>query len=331
MVVPIENPADEFLHVPGDRRLWNESYYFDFVSGDVRGFARIGLQPFEDRANLWFYVVRDDGIYWVRDENVPVENCYGLAIETPSFEQRFEVVAPYQEWSISSTGSVNYSKSTRDVFTGDVSRVDVDCDLSFVDPIHEAYSLKADDEAQSHYNQAGRFEGELTLDGSSITVDGAGFRDHSWGGFRDWTPGEWGSYFGALQFDDGGTVMFAVSSRPDGGLRNGHGYRYRGGSAVAIEEVDIYCEDGLSREDRPRGWAEGDLPDHITVSIETDEGAEAIDCVPLGNVPVGYEDRNWELTDPDGPRLKSMLNRIPLRATCETRTGTGWFDCLLPL
>lgn len=331
MVNAVTEAKDEFLHAPGGRRLWNESYYLDFFDDDIQGYARIGLQPFENRANVWFYALADDGIYWFRDENVPIENHYGLTVTTPAFEQRFQMLTPFEEWSITGSGSGRYSPSSAAVFDGDFEAVGIDAALSFVDPIHNPYSMKLHVEGQSHYNHAGRFTGELQLGESTIEVDGRGFRDHSWGWFRDWTPGEWGHYYSGLQFESGDCFMFAVQVRPNGGLRKGHGYHSSPDSVSDITAVDITCADGLTKEKRPRAWAEGDIPDEIVCSLDTDNGTVEIHCVPLGNTPLGYEDRNWELTDPEGPWLQSILNRMPLKATWNGTKGTGWFESSLPL
>lgn len=331
MVTTIAEAKDEFLHAPGDRRLWNESYYLDFFDDDVQGYARIGLQPFENRANVWFYALKDGEIYWHRDENVPIENHYGLTVKTPKFEQRFQILEPFQEWSITRSGSGRFSSSSAAVFDGEFEPVEIEADLSFSDPIHDPYSMKLHVEDQSHYNHAGRFTGELRLDGSTVDVDASGFRDHSWGWFRDWTPGEWGHFYSGLQFESGDCFMFAVQVRPEGGLRNGHGYHSSSESVTDVTAVDVTCEDGLSKDERSRAWADGDIPDKIVFSLETDDGDVKIHGTPVGNTPLGYEDRNWALTDPDGPWLQSALNRMPLKATWNGVEGTGWVESSLPL
>lgn len=331
MVTHISDVRDEYLHVPGERRLWNESYYLDFTDESVQGFARIGLQPFEDRANLWFYMLKDDGIYWFRDEDVPIENHYGLTITSRDFDQRFQLVEPFQEWSITASGVGNYSDSSAAVFHGETERVDIDADLTFRDPLHDPYSMKLHVEDQSHYNHAGRFTGELHLGESNDEVEATGFRDHSWGWFRDWTPGEWGHFYSGLQFESGDCFMFAVQVCPDGSLRKGHGYHSTPESVANIEAVDVSCHDGMTKEERPRAWAEGDIPEKIVCTVTTEDATQEIQCTPTGNVPLGYEDRNWELTDPDGPWLQSILNRMPFKAEWNGTSGAGWFESSLPI
>lgn len=331
MVTLVSEARDEFLHAPGDRRLWNESYYLDFFGDEVQGFARIGLQPFEDRANVWLYALYDDGIYWFRDENIPIENHYGLSVRTTEYEQRFQMLVPYRKWSITGSGTGRYSTSSAEVFDGTFDEVGIEADLTFADPIHDPYSMKLHVEDQSHYNHAGWFTGEMHLGGSSVEVEATGFRDHSWGWFRDWTPGEWGHYYAGLQFESGDCFMFAVQVRPDGGLRNGHGYRSTPDSVADITEVDVRCVDGLSKTERPLEWAEGNIPEEIICTLETVDGEDEIHLTPKGNVPLGYEDRNWELTDPDGPWLQSVLNRMPVETMRDGDRGTGWLESSLPL
>lgn len=100
---------DEYLHEPMDRRLWNESYYFDFTGNSVRGFTRLGFQPFERRANVWCYLVHDGQAYWYRNERIPLEDCFGLRTETDSFVQRYETLEPHERWSLRAEGAFSTS------------------------------------------------------------------------------------------------------------------------------------------------------------------------------------------------------------------------------
>lgn len=323
--------ADEYLHSPEDRRLYNESYYFDFADESVRGFTRLGFQPYEDRANLWVSLVAEGEVYWYRDEDIPISDVFGLNVETPAFEERFRIHEPHSRWSITGEGTGCRSGSPEAVFAGEYSEVPLELDLEFRDPLHEPHSMALHVEDQSHYNHAGRYTGTVTLDGTEFAIDTSGFRDHSWGWFRDWTPGEWGHYWSSLQFDDDSHFLFANQIRPEGGQRGAFGYLDEPDGATPVDSIDVRCEDDLTKDQRAREWAHGNLPDEFVYTVEVGDRTEEIRCTPLGNVPFGFEDRNWELTDPDAPWLTSVVNRMPLEATWESRSGAGWFESSLPL
>ena len=49
------DPSDEGHHPPGDDPLWNESWYFDFVTADgsLGGYVRLGRYP--NLGVVWYW------------------------------------------------------------------------------------------------------------------------------------------------------------------------------------------------------------------------------------------------------------------------------------
>ena len=321
---------DEYLHEPMDRRLWNESYYFDFTSDEVRGFLRLGFQPFERRANLWCYLVRDETVYWHRDERIRIEDCFGLHVDAGQFRQSFTVDVPHERWTIEASGQCSVSTDPWEVLTGSDERVPIELELAFSEPHHPAYSIEMLVETQDHYDQTGHYDGRLVLDGEELPIEGQGFRDHSWGWFRDWTPGKWGHFTGTLQFDTGDCLTLVAQIRPDGSVRNTFGYLADGETVTPVVDAGVACDDGLERDERGRAWAEGDLPATITYTPTFAEESAEISCEPIQNLPIGYEDCNWALSDPDGPWLTGVLNRMPVECQWGSATGAGWIEATHP-
>ena len=321
---------DEYLHEPMDRRLWNESYYFDFTGDDVRGFTRVGFQPYERRANVWCYLVHDDRAYWYRDERIRLEDCFGLRADTDTYTQRYEIVEPHERWSLSAQGQLSTATSSWDVLLDAGDTVPVDLDIEFFDPHHEPYSIDMLVETQDHYDQTGNYAGTIEIDGTTFDLQGHGFRDHSWGWFRDWTPGKWGHFTGTLQFDTGEDIVLVAQIRPDGDVRTSFGYWADGDDVEPIEDAGVFCDDGLERDERGRAWAEGEYPDTITYTPEFGDTTATIHCTPRFNLPIGYEDRNWALSDPDGPWLKGVLNRMPVDCEWGDKRGQGWIEATHP-
>jgi hypothetical protein len=322
---------DEYLHEPPGRRLWNESYFFDFNTDEIRGFTRLGFLPSERRANAWFYAVHDGDVYWYRDENIPIEDCFGLSVDTGTISQSYVPERPYEEWSVRADGRGQVATDPEGVLTGGGEGADIAADLTFTDPLHEALDIDLLVDSQHHYDHAGRMVGEVVLDGERVAVDGVGYRDHSWGWYRDWTPGSHGHMACFAQFPSGDCFTLIASTDPEDAVRHPYGYHATAETARPIEDASVAWNDGYGREERAEAWARGDFPDEVVFTIEFEDGVEELHCAPHHNVPIGYEDRNWALTDTDGPWLKSIVNRMP--ATCEWRgqEGHAWPEELLPI
>lgn len=324
-------PRDEYLHDPPSKRLWNESYFFDFNTDELRGFTRLGFLPFERRANVWFFLAHDGEIYWYRDEQVPIEDTFGLHLETDGTSLGYEPINPYETWSIEFDGEVFVADQPESVLMGTEATTEVSADLTFSEPLHAPLDIDLLVDTQYHYDHAGRISGEVTLGDESVHVDGTGYRDHSWGWYRDWTPGEWGHLACFAQFPSGDCFTLIASTDPDDEVHHPYGYHANADTARPIEDTTVDWNDENQREDRAEAWARGDFPDEVEFTIQFEDGEETIHCEPLTNIPIGYEDRNWALTDTDAPWLKSIINRMPANCTWDGKEGFGWPEELLPI
>jgi hypothetical protein len=338
--------VDEYMHDPGERRLRNESYYFHFDGDDVVGHTRIGFQPYEERANVWFYVHdRERGrTYWHRDEELRAGDHHGLRTDGP-LSVAYRIREPNVEWQLLADGTCRTSDTVRDIFASDgaagaaegVDRVPVSADLTFHEPVHDAYQehrgYDAHSEDKEHYSQPGRVEGAVTVDGEAFTVDASGFRDHSWGGLRNWTPVAGGYYWFAVRTETGGSVKAAAGARPDGTTTDTiHGHvADPDGTVRPVEDVSVDYGDGLTPDERRHAWLDGDLPPKIAVDVTAEGGSTGrLALSPTWNTPLGYEDRNWAATELDTPWLIAVINRLPASATWKGVSGTGWYETMHP-
>lgn len=212
--------------------------------------------------------------------------------------------------------------------------VPVELDLSFIAPDHDAYQEERGSDAHSddkeHYSQPGRMDGSIRIDGTNHRVDAPAFRDHSWGGLRNWTPAAGGYYWFGLQC---GRDAFKIAAglEPDGTVVDEvHGYHADGDRVRLAEGVAVEYRTSLTPDERLEAWLDGSLPERIAVDLHLEEGTESFELRPRWNTPLGYEDRNWAATTRESPWLTSVVNRLPVEVHWNDRRGSGWFETMHP-
>jgi len=202
-VVP---PDDEARHTPDAEELWNESYYCDFVNADgtLGGWLRLGLYP--NRKVAWWttWIVRP-GHPGISSVNyvmpVPPEN--GLVSESEDGERiEIELRRPLEEFRlVADTAGLLVAGDTRRYDETGWTPTRLGVDLTWTT-----------DGVPYHYDLTTRYEipclvtGTVTIDGETLTVDGQGQRDHSWG-VRDWWAFGW--CWCSMRLDDGTRVHLA--------------------------------------------------------------------------------------------------------------------------
>ncbi len=332
----IPTAADEFLHRPGDRRLWNESYYFHFNSMPLDGYLRLGFQPYEDRANLWLYLLDGKQTYWYRNENIDLSKCAGLHVDNENLSVACRIETPNKKWSIDVDGECGFADDIAAVFADQPQgNIPIELDLIFTANEHAAYQEDRGYDAHSidkeHYTQPGYVSGDVTIGEDNWSINTMGFRDHSWGGLRDWTPARGGYYWFALQFETGDVFKIAASVSPDGSITDSfHGYH------ADIENIRIpkgltveYSDDG-GPENRLDRWLRGDMAEEINIEFTFENKTEQFTLIPTGYTPLGYEDRNWQATELDTPWVTAVINRLPVICKWDGHEGTGWYETMHP-
>jgi len=202
----VVSPDDEARHTPDAEDLWNESYYCDFVQADgsLGGWLRLGLYP--NRRVAWWtaWIVRP-GQPSVSSVNyampVPPEN--GLVSESEDGERiEIELRRPLEEFRlVADTAGLLVAGDTRRYDETGWTPTRLGVDLTWTT-----------DGVPYHYDLTTRYEipclvtGTVTIDGETLTVDGQGQRDHSWG-VRDWWAFGW--CWNSMRLDDGTRVHLA--------------------------------------------------------------------------------------------------------------------------
>ncbi len=162
--------------------LVNNSYYFSAHDEHCSFYARLGRRITQEETWFVFYL---DGKRYALQQNVFPVGASPLSVEKSG-----------EGWSLSFKGKVNEADEV--VFTGRFTSVRKPIDFtSDVPPVRMATGIANEKwskdyfsglqqvSGQCHYEQEGLLEGDLTLNGRSLTFRLPCVRDHSFGK-RDW-------------------------------------------------------------------------------------------------------------------------------------------------
>ena len=287
-------PRDEGRHEPTSDELWNESWYFDFVT-DVHGLAgytRIGLYPNRDEAWITLALVRRGGPT-VRFVNLALAlpTGDGLSVHSPQDGLRADHVCerPLERFSVSLEATGESYDDPGAILRGEGGAATaVSLDLVWVtDGV--AYQYRP----TTRYEIPCRVRGRVTIDGTAHEIDGQGQRDHSWG-IRDWWSVDW--LWSAARFEDGGRLQCTAVRIPDRPSLV-MGYLQRPGELIELHEAtsdELTSEAGLVTVGRLR------LP-----AVDLD-----LTITPFGDGPL--------LIAADDGRVSAFL-----RSACEIETNDG--------
>ena len=221
----MHGPEDEGRHPPGGPG-WQESvllHWWDERAG-IGGFHRIGHEIVAGgaRANLWHGVMARDGRVFRRYLDVD-------AGDGPWPPDRFECThacsmraSPRVHWTLEDP-QCRVELEAQDFHTP-------------FDPFPPSSGTLAKDYASNHFEVSGRVTGRVTLDGQNYSIDGLGYRDHSWGP-RNWATllsHRWVVGCCGPDLSFGALAWHGV----DGSLRK-YGYVVRAGRILRATAVDI--------------------------------------------------------------------------------------------
>jgi hypothetical protein len=171
-------PADERRHSPGPDAGWEESWYFDFVSGDgdLGGFVRLVLRPGEVRAWYWAYLVgRGRAVVAVRDHDVELPRGPALEVRSAGLWAEVTCETPLDHWSMGLEAFGVALDDPTEAWRGERG-----------DPV--ALGLDMEWEATGRpgavpggYAQPSVVHGEVLVGSERLDVDGRGWRTHLWG------------------------------------------------------------------------------------------------------------------------------------------------------
>lgn len=256
------DPARELPHEPAAAPNWSENYLFQGYDAarQVGFYHHLGRMPYDPR--IWrgaFATCLPDGEVVVFKDYGKTEGRRGPA--SPALA--FVCEEPLRRWRVryDGVGRLTTSEALTRGFLADGATVPVEMEIVFdalAPPWAFGDGLEGEAWADLHYEQPGRIEGRIRVDGRTIELAGTGYRDHSVGP-RDvspilshtWVHGE---------FPSGRSFQaFTTHSRPD--QRFGSAYVASGGELLPVNIVEAPAWSG----------ADGD-PGRFVVRLEGADG-----------------------------------------------------------
>jgi len=198
--------VDERRHQPGPEPGWEESWSFDFVSGDgaFGGFVRLGLHPARRQAWYWAYLAGPGRpVVVVRDHDVEAPRGRDLEVRGDGLWAQVICETPFEHWS---AGLEAFAVAIDDPARawgderGDPTALGLDLEWEMAAPARPL--------AQPGYVQPAAVHGEVLVGAERLAVDDAtGWYTHTWGP-PGWQDRRWWATSATL---DDGTAVAARS------------------------------------------------------------------------------------------------------------------------
>lgn len=290
--------ADEDLHEPGPELLWNESYYFDFTApdGSIAGYVRLGLYPNWDRAWYWAALVGPGRpLLLVADNNAPLPKPGSADVHTETYTATQHIADPFGPATITLDATAAILPDPAAAYG----------DHTTAETTHLTFDLRWDTVSGVYpYKDLPRYEipcavtGTVTAGGETITIDGHGERDHSWGE-RDWWKVSWLWTSGRLE---DGTHLH--------GMQANIGFPLDWPCFAVPPHGEIEHRNGFSAET-------------TFADAEPTRSRLAFPAAPMTVTPVAFA--GVAVTSPDG-RPAHFPRALCRYETDDGRTGHGWTE-----
>jgi hypothetical protein len=321
--------ADEALHPPDGVPLYNESVYFNFVTGqDVGprgGVVRVGLRPTDGYAELSLHLAMGDGAVRFAYERHPLAaDDFVAGTRTWRCGRMVaEALEPTRRWRMAFRGDAVAAIADPVAFGRDPgatlrSRATSGCafDLEF-EAAHPLHALTESGDlaphagtayARDHYEQFGALSGDIEVDGERWAITRCpAFRDHSWGP-RDWQAAPWMT-FATVYLDGGPERIVGIAQRTADGDR-AHGLRWDAGGMSPLVAMDVRCSYSGGVE----------LSPPLSLRLETERSAMTLDAEIEAYLPLRHR---------SGDRMVRTAQAL-LRLTGDQGSARAWMDLTRP-
>lgn len=285
---------DDLIHSVGPEPWWREAWYWGFYDrqSDLQFVCYLGVFPNQERADVIVGIYQQSRVlhhHMKMDYHIPQDIGEDRLSFGPVLMKPLE---PMKHWRVCYVAP------------------DVQVNVEFR-AVHDPYSwaesklwMEAEKAASSnHFDQIGRFRGEVRHAGTTTPIDTLGYRDRMWGwGGRS----KWKQYvmFWPL-FDENFTVNVYPQGFTDG-REQLCGYVFRDGKRDLLRTSQMKID-----------WPEtGRIPSRVTALVESQGGEKLkVEAEPLNIVDTS----GW------WPHRIGHLLFGTARYQCEGRTGFGDF------
>ncbi len=324
-VTTVLEPADEYPHVPDAVANYNESMYlngFD-LGEEIGGWFRLGNRVNEGYAEMTVCLYLSGG---------RVGFMYGRPQISTNDEMRagglhIEVVEPFEHVRVTYEGTVvllddpAQMADPRRAFR-DNPQVAAGADLSWhgVSPMYggrfvtpDGHDLVDDAETsfyKAHYEQHCAVGGTIVVGDESLTIEGLGLRDKSWGP-RYWQALSWYRWL-PMVFGDDFAMMISLIGGGDGEPPR------MGGMVLEGDEYHVITECSIDSEWDDHGYQTSLLATARTAHDAYEVSGEVLSLIPLRNRRVSS----------DGAALTTRITEAMTRYECRGRRGIGMSEYL---
>jgi hypothetical protein len=322
-IVTVLEPSDEYTHEPDPVPNYNESMYlngFD-LDAEVGGWFRIGNRVNEGYAEMTVCIYLPDGRIGFLYDRPKIDNNDKMA----AGGLEIGVVKPFEHLTIGFDGKVcllddpKQMANPREAFkTNPFVECEVRLDVTGVSPMYgglpqydDGSPIETDASksfAKAHYEQHTAVKGSIQVGAETITLDGLGLRDKSWGP-RYWQAVSWYRWLPMIFGPDFAMMLSIVDA---GGSPRRSGMVLDNGEYKMIRDCRIESDyDADDYQTAMRCWARTD-------DAEYEVTGEVISMIPL---------RNRRKTD-DGEQLHTRITEAMTRYECNGRKGMGMSEYL---
>lgn len=326
-LVTVLEPDDEYPHQPDPVPNYNESMYlncFD-IERAIGGWFRLGNRVNEGYAEMTVCLYLPGGRVGFMYGRPPITTNDRMA----AGGLEIEVLVPFERLRVAYAGQVcllddpGQMADPRVAFTQNPSvPCTVELDITGISPMYGGRPVRADGReivqaaeqsfAKAHYEQHISATGTLTVGGDTLTFEGLGLRDKSWGP-RYWQAVSWYRWLPMVFGSDFAMMLSLVGGGPDGRDARASGMVLSDGVYTLLDLVEIDSDwdaDGYQTAMRCRA--------RTVTGEEYQISGEVLSLIPL---------RNRRSLD-DGTVLHTRITEAMTRFTCNGRTGIGMSEYL---
>jgi hypothetical protein len=218
---------------------WNESYYFNFhdINNNLTAFMRIGNKLNINEKSMFFYLMSP-------------QILAGIKLETPCDDSPLNIAGlNYREiepgkWNLKYNGSIfNHLEKSEFKVKMDIIWKAINPIMDYVDCVDKKKVQMSSNVASEHYEQFGRVQGKIEVDGEIFEIEALGERDLS-RGVRNWgSPKMW--MWINSHFSNDESFNITKLSVDEGDIDAGYFYLNSANQALVKSNIDVQFIDGI--------------------------------------------------------------------------------------